>query len=79
MPQGYDSIDSSLCFAADSCFDPFSPSGASPVDLSGACVRKVALFTVAALLNLRVPAPESVRFSLVALGVKLRFLTVFLT
>ena len=33
-------------------------------------MRKVALFTVAALLYLRDPAPESARSSLVALGEK---------
>ena len=49
------------------------------MDLSGACVRKVALFMVAALLYLRVPAPESESFSLVALGERWGFLTALLT
>ena len=86
MPQGNDSIDILLCFEAemfdflaDTCFDLFYSSVASPVDLSGACVRKVALFTVAALLYLRVPAPESESFSLVALGERWGFLMALLT
>ena len=86
MPQGNDSIDSLLCFEAerfdflaDACFDLFYSSVASPVDLSGACVRKVALFMVVALLCLRVPAPESESFSLVVVGERWGFLMALLT